>query len=188
MRTMLRTILALAVSFWATVAWSANSIVLFPEPVVKVEDNSAVFMPYIDWLSANSDLQYHGEPLPRLRYVSQNMLQTIVFGPDAVAEAEAKNLRLQEVIAAYDEVANIIYVKTGTDVSSFDYGPTMVHELYHFLQMVNKVDDYGCLQNLEQAAYEIQTDWMDAHNHPEERPNMFFIYMLVQSCHRPPWD
>lgn len=140
------------------------------------------FMPYIDWLTANSDFTYNGEPLPDVEYVSKNMLLTIVYGPEQVAEAEYKGKTMPEVLGAYDDKKNVMYLPEGADVGSWENAPTVVHELVHFLQMVNKVDDYGCLQNLEQPAYELQTDWMDAHNHPEERPNLFFIFMLTQSC------
>jgi hypothetical protein len=142
------------------------------------------FMPYIEWLTANSDLKYNGEPLPDVEYVSQNILQTIVYGPEKVAEAEYKGQSLLEILGAYDDKKNIMYLPEGADIGAWENAPTVVHELFHFLQMVNKVDDYGCIANLEQPAYEAQAAWMDAHNHPEERPNLFFVFMLTQSCQR----
>jgi hypothetical protein len=156
------------------------------EPEVKVNDYREVFMPYIEWITANSTYTYNGEPMPRVAFVSKGILQTVVYGADNVAKAEAKGVKLLEVLAAYDK--GVMYFPRDKDIASFEMAPTVLHELVHYLQGINKTPDYGCLQNLEPPAYELQTKWMDAHNHPEERPSPFFIMMLTYSCSRPPWD
>ena len=91
-------------------------------PEVKVNDYSEVFMPYITWITENSDYKYNGEPMPKVAFVSKGILQTLVYGAENVAEAEARGVQFPTVVAAYDK--GLMYLPRGTDITSFECSVT----------------------------------------------------------------
>jgi len=39
-----------------------------------------------------------------------------------------------------------------------------------------------CVQSLEPVAYKLHAKWMDQVDHPAEKPNDLFVFMLEMSC------
>ena len=143
-------------------------------------------LPHIEWLVANSDFEYNGEPLPSVEYISFELMQVAVYGPETVAQAEYNGSTLPTAHAYYDDERDTIVLQTGFDWDSMDTMHIMVHELVHYLQDINGITD-PCLGNLEPEAYQLHDQWMVEHNSPAERPNMLFVYMLRMSCLEDPW-
>jgi hypothetical protein len=134
---------------------------------------------YIEWIVQNSDFEYNNEPLPTIEVKSYNEIQLIGYGEEAIAESIEKNYELTPLIALYKD--RIIIVNENFDLNDFRYHHILVHELVHYLQEINNIND-DCIQNLEPIAYELQTQWMIEVNHPEPLPDRLFIAFLSLHC------
>lgn len=147
---------------------------------------SETMQSYVDWLDENTQLEYNGEPLPTVEYLSQDMLQILHYGDEQVAQAEYHGHQLFDILGLYNQETNVIMVPNGTDIDSSEYAPIMVHELTHFLQSVNgKYEETDCYPSLEPPAYRAQWDWIQAHNHDGEEPNWLWVMLLDMRCRNP---
>lgn len=140
------------------------------------------FLPYIDWIVANSDYQYNGEPLPEVQYHSPAMLLVLGYGEETVAQAEYRNSYLPPILGLYNHDDNVMMLPKGNEVGDFEIAHIVVHELVHYLQDINDFDDKGCIQNREPEAYRLHEQWMDEHDHPADRPDGLFVLMLAMAC------
>lgn len=128
---------------------------------------------YIQFITEWSSYKYNNEPLPKIRTASPGMLQVYKYGDYAVAQAEYKGETLRSVMAVYDPTKNELLVSKNIDlVDEASSGPTLVHELVHYLQDINgKTALYGDdkLVCLEGEAYDIQALWQVVNKvRPEE--------------------
>lgn len=140
------------------------------------------FLPYIDWLVANSEYEYNGEELPTIEVRPYAWVEVMVYGPDTVAQAEQNGSELPEVRGAYLHDKNVILFPEGVDV--WEREDVIVHELYHYLQHINgHIED--CLPLMERPAYEIHWEWVEAHGREAdfEEPNWLFVFVLEMSCY-----
>lgn len=145
-----------------------------------------VFKKYVNWITANSDFEYNGETLPTLKKIPRDQLIIYAYGADAVAEAEQNAAELPEIIALYDHEKNQIIVDNEFELDDFTKHHIIVHELVHFLQLINGHYDTSevqkCQSSLELIAYELHIKWQDEVNHPAERPNELFLFFLEKAC------
>lgn len=140
------------------------------------------FLPLIDWLTANSEFEYNGEPLPTIKYLPYAYLEVEVYGAETVARAEHQGMQLSPIKGAYLHLTNTMLFpddfdwETGTDV--------VVHELVHFLQNVAG-EDPDCIQTLERPAYTLHWEWVKAHGLEAmyQEPNWLFVFMLEMACY-----
>lgn len=118
---------------------------------------------YIQFITEWSTYKYNNEPLPKIRTASPGMLQVYAFGDYKVAQAEYKGEKLPTINAVYDPKKNELLVSKDIDLQSEEMsGPTLVHELVHYLQDINgktalyEDDKLVCLEG---EAYDIQALW-----------------------------
>jgi hypothetical protein len=138
-------------------------------------------LPYIEWITQNTEYEYHGEPLPEVKTVPYAWLQVEVFGPETVAKAEMNGTELPLINGAYNPETNVMLFPDTVDPWSWDVADTMAHELVHYLQMVNG-NTHECVQANEREAYELHWQWAQEHGHPSEEPNWLYVFMLEMSC------
>lgn len=147
------------------------------------------FMPYIDWLTENSSFEYNGEELPTIRQMPYAYLEVEVYGPENVAMAERQGTELPKIHGAYRDDTNEMLYADDVDPWAWENRDTLVHELVHFLQMVNGIND-ECVQKLERPAYKLHWEWVEAHGYQDqfEEPNWLWVYVLEMACHEDPWQ
>lgn len=150
----------------------------------SVANANPIFEQYIDWIVANSDLEYNGETLPTVERISKEFLQILLYGESVVADAEYHNRTLPDVLAIYDDEDKTIIIPHETDLDDFANHHIIVHELVHYLQDINGITD-ECIGRLEGPAYDLHAQWQDEVDHPAERPNRLFVAMLVMMCDNP---
>lgn len=144
------------------------------------------FLPYIEWLVANSDYEYNGEPLPTIEFMSAPLMAITVYGEATVAQSEMNGTELPNIQGIYLHDRNAIVFPEGTDPWAQE--DTIVHELYHFLQYVNHDGvQPDCLASWERPAYEIHWEWVEAHGKTDlyTEPNWLFVLMIELSCTQP---
>lgn len=159
------------------------AVLFFVMPSMTRADE--VWLEYIDWITENSDFEYNGEELPTLERYDQAMLQILIYGPDAVAQAEFRGDSLPPVEGGYDHRVNTMYLRTDP-VSDDMETATIVHELVHFLQTVNG-QEFECNGMAEMPAYRLHWQYAQEHNLDVPEPSWLYVILLEQSCHRREW-
>lgn len=137
---------------------------------------------YINWITEQTDYEYHGEPLPELVFYSQAYLQILVYGEDQVARSEFSGTNLPEVMGAYLHTENQMLLPEGVDLSDHMVIATVVHELVHFLQHINGVES-ECAGELEPEAYRLHWAYAQEHGLEVEEPSWLFVALLQMSCY-----
>lgn len=168
-------------SFCKFVSSALVSLVVGCSPVLALSEEEVFMLGYIEWITDNSDLEYHGENLPIIINQSLDEMNVSVYGEEAVAEAEEGGDELWQVLAWYDNLINVIAIPDGTSMRSFEVSPVVIHELVHYLQNINDRMDYDCPQADERLAYQISNLWIDATNHPEPKMDDLSI-SLIAAC------
>ena len=157
-------------------------LIMFASPLYA----NPVFEKYINWLVTNSDFEYNGEELPTIKRIPREWMQVYAYGPETVAESEKSGTTLPEILALYDDINNQFILPEDLDINDYKNHHIIVHELVHYLQKIN--GDYNtpeaeeCTTSLEPIAYELQLKWMDDVDHPGQRPNELFLFMLSLAC------
>jgi hypothetical protein len=135
----------------------------------------------IEFITQNSTLEYAGEALPDITVVTESELQLRVRSPEALLAATEEDRPLAGVSAFYDQEANQIFL---ADPDSID-GPSLLHELVHFLQKINSknhtfADHRICL---EAEAYDLQAAWQTEQEVDLARkPDYGFLMTLYGAC------
>ena len=152
----------------------------------ELQNLNNVLLKHIAWITQNSSYTYNEENLPEVVYLSQQNLNILVHGDFQVAQSEYKGSYLPDAKAGYDKERNVIslldeYVATDPDIQYM-----IVHELVHFLQEVNNIDEdiiyASCPVKLEEDAYRLQRMWMIERNDENPLPNPLFVAFLTSSC------
>jgi len=142
------------------------------------------FDKHIDWLVENSEFEYNREQYPRIVYRSSEQMQIIAYTQNRLDEARAEGRVIPQVKALYNHNDNVMILENGTDIKSKETAYIIVHELVHFLQVINGVTtEETCIPSLEGPAYKLQYEWQKAHDHPGPYPNFLSVAMIVSSCH-----
>lgn len=145
-----------------------------------------VFEGYIKWIVANSDFEYNGEELPSIKRIPREWIEVYAYGAETVAESEKRGTSLPEILALYDDEKNVMILPEDLDLDNVASHHIIVHELVHFLQNINGHYDTkeakDCPTSLEPIAYELHEKWMDDVNHPGDRPDKLFLFMLSLAC------
>jgi hypothetical protein len=142
------------------------AILLLSQPSFALEKQQ--ILNYIQFITEWSNYQYNQQPLPEIRTESDDMLLIYAYGDYAVAQAEYNGKKLRPVMAIYDHKKNELLVSQSLDLNnSTQSGPTLVHELVHYLQDINGKtalyadDKLACLEG---EAYDIQALWQVVNN------------------------
>lgn len=145
-----------------------------------------VFKEYVEWIVNNSDFEYNGEELPTVKRIPKEWMEVYAYGGETVADSEKQGTTLPEVLALYDNENDQMIIPEDLDLNDFGNHHIVVHELVHYLQDINGYyetkDAQDCPQSLEPPAYELHVKWMDEVDHPGERPNELFVFMLSMAC------
>lgn len=136
-------------------------------------------MPYIEWIAANSSLEYNGEPLPTVKTVDYRVLEIYAFGAEFVAQAEREGRELFEVHGLYHKDTKEIWFPDGVD--PYEDKPTLVHELVHWMQDISGTLK-DCAGANEREAYELHWQWVQETGYDAEEPNWLYVFMLAMSC------
>lgn len=138
-------------------------------------------MGYINWIVANSEFEYHGEPLPVIEYRSLDELREIYFDSTNTA---AINVDVDDFYpwSIYLSEKNYLYLNDTYDFTKPYLGFIWVHELVHFLQVVNDYDDGGCWPNRDKLAYEMQAKWIIENKSPFKVPSDYHIKKYTDVC------
>lgn len=150
-------------------------------PAFSLSEEEVFMLGYIEWITNNSDLEYHGENLPIIINQSLDEMNVSVYGPEAVAEAKEDGEELWQVLAWYHPLINVIAIPDGTSMKSFGVSPFVVHELVHYLQDINGLMNVDCPQDDERLAYQMSNLWIDATDHPEPKMDDVSI-SLIAAC------
>jgi len=118
-----------------------------------------------EWLSTNFDLPASAEPphiefvsparMIALRYKRVLPLQESAVGANGVAPLGNG----QDVLAAYDDDREFIYLPVGWSGKSPGEMSVLVHEMVHHLQNHGKLR-YSCPQEREKLAFAAQNHWL----------------------------
>lgn len=105
--------------------------------------------------------KYNGEPLPKIRFFKQDLVQVIAYGEIEYSKAEAKGTKLPTINAIYSADSKTMYISDQIDVNDPVFEVTLVHEIVHYLQDIN-----GFTKSLgpyvvctESEAYDVQMLW-----------------------------
>ncbi len=135
----------------------------------------------IEFITQNSTLEYAGEALPDVIVVTEGQLQLRAYSPEVLIAATKEDRPLGRVSAFYDQEANQIFL---ADPNSIE-GPTLIHELVHFLQNINSKNDTFADHRmcLEAEAYDLQSAWQTEQGVDLARkPDYGFLMTLYGAC------
>lgn len=153
---------------------SCSMLLLLPLSAVAMDEAKMhkQMLGYIDYIVGVSSLKYNGEKLPKIKVMSANRLKGYVYTTEALLEEERTGEALSGVNAAYYYERDEMLINEDLDLEKeTEFGPTLVHELVHYLQDINGITEkFGdktiCLEG---EAYDIQALWQIENNvRPEE--------------------
>ena len=144
-------------------------------------DSNHNMMRMIEFIEANTDLKYKGDPLPIVEIATQEEMCKVLFTiiPDSC-----------DIAGYYNDETNVIVLgdtPTRHMVTEKFQEVILVHELVHFLQKTNGVyETIECRRALERDAFKIQELWVEQNQiHHKQKPDPLFS-LLVSSCGTPP--
>lgn len=135
----------------------------------------------IEFITQNSALEYAGEALPDVTLITEEELQLRSHSPQALIAAAKEDRPLDRVSAFYDQEANQIFLAAPNSID----GPTLIHELVHFLQNINGKNDTFADHRicLEADAYDLQAAWQTEQGVDLARkPDYGFLMTLYGAC------
>lgn len=152
-------------------------IMLFALPVkaqVSWSDSARI----ITWLTDNSDYEWNGEPLPKVKFETiENMCITLF--PEGVPDP-------CNIGGYYNDETNEIFIATTPTehmVEERYEESVLVHELVHFLQKINGTyETIECRRGLEKDAFHLQDKYIDEFGLPEELHNDPLWALVMSSC------
>jgi hypothetical protein len=117
----------------------------------------------IEFIVANSNETYNGEPLPKIVYDT---------------ELTYKHGQGRNIVGTYYAPNNTIYM-----IPDADSG-VLLHELVHYLQALSGEWVHGetCPGLVEPEAYRIEGLWLDAIKSDAPRPDPLHIIMMRSAC------
>lgn len=142
-------------------AWGLVACVAMPPDGGLHPHSRSLFL--INWITANSDYVYNGEPLPDT--IRNDKLTWKVSG------------RIN-VLGTYWGPTNTVYL-----VQSADAGVEL-HELVHYLQTLSGeyVEGETCPGMVETAAYHIEDAWLDHIGSDVPRSDPMRLMMMEAAC------
>lgn len=117
----------------------------------------------IDFIVANSDYEYNGEPLPDV--VRDNELTYLYGGSDII-------------LGTYYTPNNTVYL-----IDSADFG-VEIHEYVHYLQMLSGEWVHGvtCPGLVEPAAHKVEDTWLDLIDSDAPRSDPLWLAVMYSGC------
>lgn len=136
---------------------------------------------HIQFITQNSSLEYAGQDLPYVTFVSESELQLRLLSSGAEFSENQDDRDFGLVSAFFDRSANKIFL---SDVNSIG-GTGLFHEMVHFLQAINDKDDMFTSHRacLEAEAYELQAIWQAERGiELASKPEYGFVMTLYGVC------
>lgn len=111
----------------------------------------------IQWIADNSRYELVDHFVPRIEFVPNEEV-------DRLANPGRTVDYWQDVDACFITEHVNIYLSEDFDWRNLLHRSTLIHELVHFLQLINGAFDYAeCPASLERPAYFLQVDYLDQH-------------------------
>lgn len=144
--------------------------------------SNEVMLDMIKFIEQNSKYEYNDEKLPFIEIRSSDELCRSIFEPD-VYEKIKENCN---VVGYYNHHTNAIFISNSPGKYMVEEGfieTILLHELVHFMQLVNgEYDKVACKNELEVDAYILQMKYVDHVGYPEEqKPDPLFA-MMTSVC------
>lgn len=110
------------------------------------------------YISQQSGLQYSGDNVPMIQFVSRTQLVSLQFQGDVPSGFDA---RTSGAVGLYNHMDDTIYLVHSIDEESVYGKSVLVHELVHYLQYQNnRYDSAECIEKLEPLAYKLQNQYL----------------------------
>ena len=128
----------------------------------------AILVSLLLWINQNTHLDYNVRyGIPKLLQAEQITMAAIIIDDQAAFEKDRHTASFQNFVdqleAVYDHKHQAILISSKTDLHSAYARSVIVHELVHFIQYRQGLQEQvPCLNALERDAYEIQALYMDA--------------------------
>jgi hypothetical protein len=140
----------------------------------------------INWIVKNSNLDYQGELLPSLVYLDSDIINLEGYGTYKIAQSEYHGNYLPNFIAIYNKEDKTILVDQKHSLESKDNHYILIHELVHYLQDINNVQNNifykSCPEKMEEDAYSLQRKWMTENQITKNLPDPLFVALLTGKC------
>ncbi len=133
----------------------------------------AILLSLLLWINQNTHFDYDvNNGLPVVEQANQMTLAALIINDDDVLMRDKHTASFQNFVnqleAVYDHKRKAILISSKIDANSAYARSVMVHELVHFIQYQQRVNEnVDCLNALERDAYETQARYMDAYNIPK---------------------
>ncbi len=116
----------------------------------------------LDWINEHSSFEYKIEQLPKLNFVNPQIIAQVAFGGKLPASVNASNLN---ILGLYNFNEEAIYLLDSVDLKTEVGRGILLHELVHYLQYQENLDDDSeCKNELEALAYTIEAKFLQEHN------------------------
>lgn len=144
--------------------------------------SNEVMLDMIEFIEQNSKYEYNGEKLPYIQIRTNDELCRSIFEPEVYERVKEDCT----VAGYYDHNTNAIFIADAPAKYMVEEGfieIVLLHELVHFLQLMNgEYDKVACKNELEADAYILQRKYVDHMGYPEEqKPDPLFA-MITSSC------
>jgi hypothetical protein len=126
---------------------------------IRTHQSVPLLKSLMQWIADNSKYRLINGFVPNLQFVSSDRL-------DHIANRELDVEFWNKVSACFEYDHLTIYLSDDFDENDWFDLSTLVHELVHFMQLINgKVDHAACPAALERNAYLLQVDYLDQHGY-----------------------
>ena len=131
----------------------------------------------LDWIGDNSDYETADIPLPAIRVVTQEDLQSLYYGR---LPSENEVFLTIEAIYMGDD---LIWIRDGIDPNSNAYQWTILHELVHHAQAYSD-KEFACVAASEVDAYALSDQYAAEVLRDEGLKSDPLVMMLITQCAR----
>lgn len=133
----------------------------------------ALLLSLLLWINQNTAFNYDPSlGLPNLASADQMRLAEVIIDDQATLAKEKDNASFQDFVdqleAVYNHDLKTILLSNKIDPNSGYGRSVIVHELVHFIQYQQKLnEEVACLNALERDAYTLQAQYMEQHGIPK---------------------
>ena len=137
---------------------------------------------HIDWLAEVYHLPHNGQALPLVVYLSQEQMNIFFYGEEKYIEDKKKdNVTPVEAVFQPTVGSGVIYLQNDFHWNNIEDADTVVHELVHYLQHINKTK-YSCNLLKELDAYKYQSLWMLENPSARQAPTFLTAIAILETC------
>jgi hypothetical protein len=117
----------------------------------------------LEWINEHTEFDHKIEQLPKLNFGDSQHIAVVAFGGDLPTDVDASKLN---ILGLYNFNNKTIYLLDSVDLKTDVGRGVLLHELVHYLQYEEKLDEkVECKNELEALAYTIEAQYLHQHNH-----------------------